>query len=100
MITLRIADQIDRVLEPTLANPVSEFRSVEVSDKIYRRNWSFKESGSKPAIELVPYDDGPGAPWQIPLAGSSQLWAMDIRKAGDKELLEKKRNKENNIRSQ
>ena len=90
LITLRIQDQVDRVEEPTLANPVSEFRSIEVSDKIYRRNWDFKESNSKPIIELVPYGDGPGSPWQVPLAGSSRLWAMDIRKADDKELLEKK----------
>ncbi|MCB1123915.1 MAG: PilN domain-containing protein, partial [Verrucomicrobiae bacterium] len=36
------------------------------------------------------YGDGPGAPWQVPIPGSSRLWALDIRKADDKVLLQKK----------
>lgn len=89
-ITQRIKAQVNRVGEATLADPVYKFESVDVSDKIYKRNWDFKESNSKPVIELVPYGDEPGSPWQVAVPGSNRLWAMDIRKAVEKEQLEKK----------
>lgn len=89
-VTRRIQEQVARLPERTLANPVSSFDSVDVSDKIYTRNWDYQDSKSTPAIELVPYADGPGSPWLVSIPGSNRLWELDIRKAEAKEQLVKK----------
>ena len=86
----RIQDQVNRLSEGTLANPIFDYNSVEVSDKIYTRNWDYKESKVKPANELIPYNGESGSPWLIPVPGSNVLWALDIRKADAKEQLVKK----------
>lgn len=90
MITERVAGQVARQSEPTLANPVSEFSEVDVLDLIYRRNWEFKENKAKPSIQLTPYGDYVGAPMNVAIRSSSKLWAMDVRKADAKEQLVKK----------
>lgn len=89
-IIARVKKQVARLEEPTLANPIHEFDAVDIHDAIYRRDREFKQPRSKPVIQLIPYGDGPGAPWHVPLPGGSRLWAMDIRKAEDKALLQKK----------
>lgn len=89
-ISERIENQVNRLTEPTRANPVASFRDVAVSDKIYARNWEFKESKSKPSIQLIPYGDEAGTPWQVTIPETSRLWAMDIRKTEEKEQLVKK----------
>lgn len=86
----RIRTQVGRVEESNLAEPVSNFDLVEVSKTIYHRNWDQDDAKGKPAIELVPYGDERGDPWRVEVPTSSSLWAMDIRKAEEKELLEKR----------
>ncbi|MDA0348604.1 MAG: hypothetical protein O3C43_02630 [Verrucomicrobia bacterium] len=86
----RIEIQVNRRHEPTLANPIVDFGSVEVSDIIYTRNWEFKESKAKPSLELVPYGDSFGKGTEVGINETGKLWAMDVRKADAKEELAKK----------
>ena len=86
----RIEIQVNRQHEPTLANPIADFGSVEVSDIIYTRNWEFKESKAKPSLELISYGDSTGETAKVGINETSKLWAMDVRKADAKEELAKK----------
>jgi hypothetical protein len=87
----RIESQVQRQHEPTLANPIVHFGSVEVCDTIYTRNWDFKDSKAKPSLELVPYGDSFGKTTEeVPLNETRKLWAMDVRKADAKQELVKK----------
>jgi hypothetical protein len=86
----RIESQVNRQHEPTLANPIADFGSVEVSDIIYTRNWDFKESKAKPSLELIPYGDSFGKGTEVSINETNKLWAMDVRKADAKEGLAKK----------
>lgn len=86
----RIRAQVSRVEESSLSEPVSNFDQVEVNDTIYHRNWEVEESKGKPTAELIPYGGGRGDTWRIEIPVSTRLWAMDIRKADEKELLEKR----------
>jgi hypothetical protein len=86
----RIRAQVGRVEESSLAEPVSNFDLVEVGKTIYHRNWDQADTKGKPAIELLPYGDERGNPWRVEVPANSSFWAMDIRKAEEKELLEKR----------
>jgi hypothetical protein len=61
-----------------------------VGKTIYHRNWDQADTKGKPAIELLPYGDERGNPWRVEVPANSSFWAMDIRKAEEKELLEKR----------
>lgn len=86
----RVRAQVSRVGDATLAEPVNDFESVEVSDQVYHRNWDYEEAKGKPMVELVPYGEDGGEARQVAVPASSSLWAMDIRKADEKALLEKR----------
>ena len=89
-IVQRVKGQVSRIGEATLAEPVNDFDTISVSDQIYHRNWDYEEAKGKPMVELVPYGEEGGEAWRVGIPTSTRLWAMDIRKAEEKESLEKK----------
>ena len=89
VVTRRVETQVNRSLEPTLAEPVSNFNEVVVSDRVNIRDWEYDEAKGKPSLRLISKYES-GDPWEVSISSTPQLWAMDVRKSEAKESLVKR----------